>query len=478
MTATEWRQRLCGASCAVIGLGISNRPLVELLLRLGARVTARDRKSEAELGDYAVQLRKAGVSLCLGEGYLEDLCEEILFRAPGLRPDLPAFAQAVARGAILSSEIELFLDMTPATVLGITGSDGKTTSTSVAGEILRAECARTGEGRVFVGGNIGIPPTSFLEQTQEGDLVVLELSSFQLQNATRSPEVSAITNITPNHLNWHTDMQEYADAKRRIYAFAPNRRLVANAENPTVREMALASGRRVTWFSSLKRSVGEFSSLMHEGDHAIFADREGSVRLFDGERERHLLSVQDIRLPGRHNLENYMTAIGLTEGYASPESILQVARNFRGVAHRLELVCERGGIKYYNSSIDSSPTRTAAALSALAEKPIVICGGYDKNLSFAPLAEVLCARAKAVVLTGATAGRIREALLAHTARTGEEIPVLADADFARAVALAKGYARAGDTVLLSPACASFDAFRNFEERGETFRRLVLAPTED
>lgn len=472
MTAEQWYQKLQGATCAVIGLGISNRPLVELLLRLGARVTARDRKTETELGDYARDLREKGVTLRLGEDYLEGLSEEILFRAPGLRPDLPAFLAAVERGAILSSEIELFLEMTPATVLGITGSDGKTTTTTVAGEILRAEFARTGERRVFVGGNIGIPPTSFLEETREGDIVVLELSSFQLQNATRSPLVSAITNLTPNHLNWHTDMQEYADAKRRIFAFAPNRRLVANAENEAVRELALSSGRCVTWFSSTKRSLSEFSPLLRAGDHAILADGEGSILLFDGAKTSRLLHREDIFLPGVHNLENYLTAIALTEGYASPASILQVARSFRGVAHRLELVCESGGIKYYNSSIDSSPTRTAAALSALSEKPIVICGGYDKKLSFAPLAEALCRRAKAVVLTGATAGRIRAAIEEHTARTGETVPLMEHADFAEAVRLAHASADEGDTVLLSPACASFDAFRNFEERGETFRRIV------
>lgn len=472
MTADQWYQKLRGATCAVIGLGISNRPLVDLLLRLGAHVTARDQKTEGELGDYAKDLREKGITLRLGEDYLDELTEEILFRAPGLRPDHPALLEAVGRGAILSSEIELFLEMTPATVLGITGSDGKTTTTTVAGEILRAESAKTGGGRVFVGGNIGIPPSSFLEETKEGDIAVLELSSFQLQNATRSPLVSAITNLTPNHLNWHTDMQEYANAKRRIFAFAPNRRLVANAENTDVRELALASGRCVTWFSSVKRSVGDFSPLLREGDHAIFSDNEGGIYLFDGSGERYLLHREDIFLPGVHNLENYMAAIGLTADYASPESMMTVARSFHGVPHRLELVCERDGIKYYNSSIDSSPTRTAAALSALSERPIVICGGYDKNLSFAPLAKALCERAKAVVLTGATAGRIRAAIEEHIAQTGLSIPILEDSDFARAVTLAKDYARAGDTVLLSPACASFDAFRNFEERGNTFCRIV------
>ena len=472
MTADQWYQKLPGASCAVIGLGISNRPLIELLLRLGARVTARDRKTEEALGEYALRLKEQGVALRLGEAYLEDLEEEILFRAPGLRPDLPAFVEAVKRGAILSSEIELFLEMTPATVLGITGSDGKTTTTTVAGEILRAESARTGGGRVFVGGNIGIPPSSFLEQTQKGDLVVLELSSFQLQSATRSPLVSAITNLTPNHLNWHTDMQEYANAKRRIYAFAPNQRLVANAENQTVREMALSSGRCVTWFSSVKQSTEDFSSLLRQGDHAVFADADGHLLLFDGRKTRYILHRNDIFLPGVHNLENYMTAIALTEDYASPESVLQVARSFRGVPHRLEMVCERGGVKYYNSSIDSSPTRTRAALSALPEKPIVICGGYDKNLSFAPLAEILLQRAKAVVLTGATAKKIRAAIEEHGAQTGKTVPVLENPDFVGAVLLARDCAERGDTVLLSPACASFDAFRNFEERGDLFRRTV------
>ncbi len=466
----EFLQLLSERACTVVGLGVSNLPLIDFLLSHGARVTGRDQKTREELGETAAVLEERGVRLILGENYLSDMDGDVIFRTPGLRPDAPALTAAVARGACLTSEMELFLELTPATVLGITGSDGKTTTTTLTGKILDAECQRRGHGRVFVGGNIGTPllPRVF-EMTKE-DFAVVELSSFQLQTARVSVRDAALTNVTPNHLNWHTDMEEYVNAKTNVYRHSPNRRLVTNAENEITRNLAAVYGGELTLFSSKKHTYQEFSLPI--GGKAIY-ERDGMILLDDGVAARPILRVSDILLPGVHNLENYMTAIALTSPYASPESVREIARTFPGVPHRLERVRVLDGVTYYNSSIDSTPTRTAAALSALSERPIVICGGYDKHIPFEPLAEALCARAKAVVLTGATAKKIREALDAcKEVRTGE-LPVYEEADFVRAVSLAKTLALAGDTVLLSPACASFDAFKNFEERGETFRRTVL-----
>ena len=472
MTDLEWMQMVKGLPCAVVGLGISNLPLIDFLLSSGAHVTARDRKARAELGAVADRLEAAGVRLILGEQYLDDLTEKVIFRSPGLRPDLPAFTAAVQGGALLTSEMELFLELTPATVIGITGSDGKTTTTTLTGLFLESECCRRGKGRVFVGGNIGEPLLPRVREMTADDYAVVELSSFQLQTVTRSPVRAAITNLSPNHLNWHTDMAEYTAAKTNVYRHPENRLLVTNAENEITAALSRDCEQTVTLFSSKRERYGDFAPMLKTGDRAVYV-RDGQIYVSDGTTETPMLAVENIRLPGVHNLENYMTAIALTEGLVSPESILEVAKSFTGVRHRLEPVRTLEGVTYYNSSIDSSPSRTAAALSALGErKPIVICGGADKHLSFAPLAEVLCGRAKAVILTGATAEKIRAALDEREEVQNGKLPIYTDPDFRGAVELARRVACHGDVVLLSPACTSFDAFRNFEERGDTFCRIV------
>ena len=471
LTAAEWKQRLLGADCAVLGFGVSNRPLVPFLQKMGAKVTVRDEAPFEKLGEEAVRYREMGVRFLTREGYLDHLDEELLFRSPGMRPDLPAFEEAKRRGAILSSEMELFLDLTPALVLGVTGSDGKTTTTTVTGLLLDAECKKTGKGRVFVGGNIGTPLCQrALDMTCE-DVAILELSSFQLQTVTRSPHRAALTNLSPNHLNWHTDMGEYANAKANIFLHEPNGLLVLNAENEESIALASDYPHRIFWFSSAKHTPDAFAPLMRAGDAAVFV-RSGEITVWDRGREDVMLPASEILLPGKHNLENYMTAIALTYGLVSKETILTVARSFSGVAHRLELVRRHDGVTYYNSSIDSTPSRTAAALSALSQKPIVICGGYDKKVPFEPLAKALWERASAVVLTGATAEKIGDAIKREQPSGDARLPVYFEADFRRAVLRAKEIAQKGDAVLLSPACASFDVFRNFEERGNLFCEIV------
>ncbi len=462
---------LFGKTCAVIGLGVSNLPLAHLLLDHGALVTVRDKKTREQLGDVADQLSKRGARLLLGESYLDDLTEEILFRSPGLRPDLPAFLHAVENGSTLTSEMELFLHLTPAVVIGITGSDGKTTSTTLTGKLLEKACARTGVGRVYVGGNIGSPLLPLVGEMRSTDFAVVELSSFQLQTASRSPAISAITNLSPNHLDWHVGLDEYKMAKTNVYRHAPNRRLVTNAENAETAALAGICGRPVTLFSSVRRGFAEIAKDTPTCD-TVFYLADGAIVRATAEGETVLLRAEEILLPGRHNLENYMTAIALTDGLVTHEEIAEVARTFRGVPHRLEYLRTVGGVRYYNSSIDSSPTRTAAALSALPQSPIVICGGYDKKLPFEPLAEALFASAKAVILMGATAPRIRAAIEEKQKEASRSLPVYAAEGLADAVEIARKVAVSGDTVLLSPACASFDAFRNFEERGNTFRALV------
>ncbi len=467
MTAEQWQKILKNARVSVVGLGISNRPLIDFLLEQGAHVTARDQKEREALGDLAEALEAKGVRLLCGVDYLKDLREEVIFRAPGIRPDIPAFCKALEGGAILSSEMELFLDLTPAFVIGITGSDGKTTTTTLTGLMLEAECKKSGQGRVFVGGNIGTPLLPRVGEMTAADFVVVELSSFQLQTMKRSPMRAAMTNISVNHLNWHTDMEEYVGAKTNIYRHGQNKLFVTNGENEVTARLAAKHEGRVTLF------YGSAQDALEGRENASVFLRDGVICLRRDGREEPILRAGDILLPGKHNLENYMTAIALTEGLVSLESIYDVATTFGGVAHRLESVGVVDRVTYYNSSIDSTPTRTSAALSALAPKrPIVICGGYDKKTPYEPLAETLCRHAKAVVLTGASAPLIRRALEARDEVLRGALPFCEEPDFEKAVYLAKDMAGEGDIVLLSPACASFDAFKNFEERGDRFRNIV------
>lgn len=469
MNLLEWMQYIRGKRCAVVGLGISNRPLIGFLLMRGAIVCARDRKTREELGDIVDELEKQGATFKLGENYLEDLDEEIIFRSPGLRPDLPVFVEAVAKGAVLTSEMELFFELTPATVIGITGSDGKTTSTTLTGLILSQEYKNDESTRIFVGGNIGTPLLPMVADMTERDFAVVELSSFQLQGATRSPHVTVITNVTPNHLNWHTDMEEYTAAKTNAFRHKPCRRVVLNAENPITAELGGDANIPITYFSSLKESHTEFS--LRQGDSAVYV-RDGKIYLWSEGNEHEIMQAAQLLLRGRHNLENLMAAISLTFEYASAESVREVATTFTGVKHRMEPVRVSGGVTYYDSSIDSTPVRTAAVLSAMPTKPIIICGGYDKRIPFEPLADAICEYAKAVVLTGATAGKILTALSKKVEVQEGRMPIYLQPDFTEAVKLACTVAQSGDAVLLSPACASFDAFKNFEERGMTFRSII------
>ncbi|MBE6602090.1 MAG: UDP-N-acetylmuramoyl-L-alanine--D-glutamate ligase [Ruminococcaceae bacterium] len=474
MQKKEWFRCLQGTRVMVIGLGISNLPLIDFLLQKGALVTACDAKERAALGDVADRLEARGVRLIFGKNYLENLEADVLFRTPGIRPDHPQILAALERGAVLSSEMELFFLLTPARIIGITGSDGKTTTTTLTGLILDAHCKRNGRGRVFVGGNIGAPLLPRVEEMQKEDFCVVELSSFQLQTMRQSPEISAVTNLSENHLNWHTDMEEYVRAKTNIFLHPENERVVLNAENEESMKRRGEVKRPVTLFSSKKTSFAEFDGLLQPNDAAVYL-RDGIICFCSGGEEEPLLEASKIRLPGLHNLENYMTALALTHDVADREDFLAVAECFEGVRHRLEKVRVLDGVTYYNSSIDSSPTRTAAALSALSPiRPIVICGGADKNCAFPPLAESLCKHAKAVVLTGATAEKINAVLSLRKEVQSGALPVYRNADFEGAVTLARTIARAGDTVLLSPACTSFDAFRNFEERGDRFCAIVRA----
>ena len=480
MATSKLLSYINGRATAILGLGVSNLPLAEFLCDAGISLTVYDKKPLSELGEAAARLEARGVRFVCGADAFSSIGEALIFRSPGIRPDLPAIASAVAAGSELCSEIELLLCLTEAQTFGITGSDGKTTSTTLTGKFLSEQKAREARGRVYVGGNIGTPLLTQCDGMTGADCTVLELSSFQLMTATHTVHRAAITNLSPNHLDWHTDMQEYEDAKRRLVG-TETTRLVTNADNGVTARIAreeLARGaREVILFSSHRTCYADFFADFGTGFGALY-ERDGVICYADGATERELLAVSRIRVPGRHNVENFMTAIGLTLGSVETAVFGAVADDFCGVEHRLEWVRCLDGVDYYNSSIDSSPTRTAAALSALHGRDlVVICGGYDKKIGFAPLAEALCRSARAVVLTGATAGLIRTAIEECPAYDASKLTLVDAPQFADAITAARAHARTGGCVLLSPACASFDAFRNFAERGQTFKRLVCALSE-
>ena len=455
-------------SVAVFGFGVSNRPLVKMLVSEGQckAITVYDKKDVTELGDAARELLELGVKFVCG---FEGVCEDIIFRSPGFRPDRAEFSSAIANGSILTSEMEKFLQYTKATTFGVTGSDGKTTTTTLTGKFL-SESEKT-----YVGGNIGTPLLDKCADMTDKNFAVLELSSFQLMNMPYAPINSAITNISPNHMDWHTSEDEYAGAKYNIVG-KNTKRLVVNAECKQTFEFGmkvLAEGEKEVFFFSSKQN--SYDAVIGEKNRSakLFCVDSGFICVNDGEGLEQILSLDSIKIPGMHNVENYMTAIALTYGYVNKDVYKRVAENFFGVEHRLQLVRTLDGVQYYNSSIDSSPTRTAAALSALAGRDIVvICGGYDKNLDYAPLAQALIANVRAVVLTGATAAKIRKALDDDPMFASSGLTVVSQESFEDAVTAASRLGRAGGCVLLSPASASFDRFNNFAERGHYFCELV------
>ncbi len=449
MTITQFKEYAKGKSAEVIGIGISNLPLIDFLLDCGMTVRARDKKTEEQLGKTAENLREKGVSLVLGENYLEKIRGDYLFRSPGIRPDLPGILEAVAHGAELTSEMELFFEFCPAKIVAVTGSDGKTTTTTLISLLLKEAGYR-----VFVGGNIGAPLLPHVAEMTGRDFAVVELSSFQLMTMKKSAEIAAVTNLSPNHLDWHMSMEEYIAAKTNIFIHQENKILVLNADNSLSRPLRDMARGELRFFSSER----VLEKGMYEKNGDIYS--EG----------RLLLHTDEILLPGKHNRQNYMTAYSAVKDYVDAEALKSVAHTFKGVEHRLEFVRAYKGVKIYNSSIDSSPSRTAAALSCFKQKTVVICGGYDKHIPFEPLADALCVHAKAVVLTGATASVIEKAL--SDCQSREKPEIYREAEFTTAVYKALSVCSPGDILLLSPACASFDAFPNFSVRGNTFKKLI------
>ncbi len=445
---TQYFHSLKDKKIAVLGLGVSNRPLVRLLLDFGCNVTGCDKTPREKLDGEVLELEKAGCTLHVGENYLDGVEADVVFRTPGMHPANPAIQALVSRGAQVTSEMEIFFEVCPCTILAVTGSDGKTTTTTLVSEMLKAE-GKT----VWLGGNIGTPLLPLVRQMKPSDFAVVELSSFQLMDMKRSPARAVITNLAPNHLDIHKDMAEYVQAKTNIFRYQDeNGILILNADNPIT---AAFRGNGKTLFFSRQK--------------------EADVCLVDGVICRHgekVLKTSEILIPGVHNVENYMAAIAMVNGLVSDETIRQVARTFGGVEHRIELVRVKDGVRFYNDSIASSPSRTIAGLRSFPEKVILIAGGYDKHIPYDVLGPEICAHVKKLFLGGATGEKIRQAVISCPEYDHNTLEIMDCGSFEPAVRAAAAAAKPGDVVLMSPASAAFDQFKNFMVRGDFYKKLV------
>ena len=456
MTLREYVDSIRNKRVAVIGIGVSNTPLLDMLLAEGIRVTACDKRTREQMGHQAEELERRGCTLHLGEDYLKGLDADVIFRTPGLRPDVPEIAACVARGADLTSEMEVFFRVCPCPIIAVTGSDGKTTTTTIIAELLKSAGKR-----VWVGGNIGHPLLCEADGMLQTDYAVLELSSFQLMTMTRSPHIAVVTNLAPNHLDMHRDMAEYVAAKENIFRHQSRGDIaIFNGDNAiTAEQSARAPGRARTF------------SRRGEAADGVFLRGEDIV-CRSGGQERVIMTTGDIKIPGVHNVENYMAVIAAVDGLVPDEVIRSFARSFGGVEHRIELVRTYRGVRYYNDSIASSPSRTIAGLRSFKEKVILIAGGYDKHIPFDVLGPEVVAHVKLLVLCGATADKIRASVENAPGYAPGKPEILDVTPFTAAVEAARDRAQPGDVVTLSPACAAFDQFKNFAERGRFFKSIV------
>ncbi len=443
---------------AIIGLGVSNIPLLDYMHNLKANVTVfDDREIDKIPKEVLDKVTNYHFEFSYGPNSLSKLNGfDIIFRAPSCMPTREELKKEANRGAIVTTEIEMVIKIFPGKVIGITGSDGKTTTTTLIYEILK-----NNGYNCYLGGNIGIPLFTKLNEMKPEDIVVLELSSFQLMGMEVSPNISVITNITPNHLNIHSSYEEYIDAKKNIFKYQNEEGIVVlNYDNDITKACSKETEGKVILYSGKEK--------LEDG---VILDND-IIKLCQDKLRRHILNTNDLSLRGRHNYENACAAIAATSSLVEPERAAKVIKEFKGVEHRLEFVRELNGVKWYNDSIGSSPTRTMAGLNSFNERITLIAGGYDKNLDYAPLAKPILEKVDNLILIGQTAGKIFDSVKAEGEKQNKNINICMCESLEDAVLTAKRVTRAGNIVLLSPASASFDMFKDFADRGNKFKELV------
>ncbi len=453
----EFNNWLKNKKVAIIGLGVSNSPLIDYMYKMNANITVFNNKTEDKIDKSILQkIEQYKIEKHFGENYLSNLKDfDIIFKSPSVRPDLPEIQEEVKKGAKLTSEIELVIELSPCKTIAVTGSDGKTTTTSLIYEILKNKY------KCFLGGNIGIPLFTKIQEIKPEDIVVLELSSFQLMTMKKSPDIAVVTNITPNHLDIHKSYQEYIEAKTNIFKNQnEDNKLVLNYDNEITREFSKQAPGKVVFFSSKEKL-----------ENGVIYD-DGTVKIVEDGLRRHVLKLKDTKLRGKHNAENICAAIAATNGLVDIETQIKAITNFEGVAHRIEFVREINGSKWYNDSIASSPTRTIAGLNSFEEEIILIAGGYDKHLDYEPIAEPILNKVKTLILMGQTAEKIFGVVKQKKEEQNKQINIYKVKTLEEAIEKAKENAKPNQVVLFSPASASFDMFKNFEERGNKFKELV------
>ncbi|MBQ9280506.1 MAG: UDP-N-acetylmuramoyl-L-alanine--D-glutamate ligase [Clostridia bacterium] len=454
-----FKQKIKGKNVAVMGMGISNTPLIRYLMDLDVNITVFDKKSEDELDKCLVEeYELQGVRFSLGDNYLDNLHGfDIIFRTPGMRPDIPALQKEIDRGATLTSEIEMLIELCPSRIIGVTGSDGKTTTTTLIYKML----CEAGH-HCYLGGNIGTPLFAEIDQMLPEDIIVLELSSFQLMTLKKSPNISVVTNVSPNHLDIHKSYEEYIEAKKNVFEYqSASDIVVLNYDNDITREFADEAKGEVRFFS-----------IRSQLDQGVILDND-EIKIVDHGEKTSVISTNEILLLGMHNVENACTAIAAVKDLVSLDDIRHVLKTFKGVPHRNEFVREVGGVKWYNDSIGSSPTRTIAGLASFKNEVILIAGGYDKHLDYTNMGKYIVDHVKVLVLLGQTKEKIKEATMQELkSRELIHVPIYECSTLEEAVFKAYECAIPGDTVFFSPASASFDMFKNFEERGNKFKEIV------
>ena len=442
---------------AIIGLGVSNKPLIEYLYNLGAKITVFDNREQEKIDeDIWSKVVEYNLQYSLGEDYLKKLKGfDFIFRSPSCRPDLPEIQEEIKRGAILTSEIELVLKFTPSKTIGITGSDGKTTTTSLIYEILKRKY------KCFLGGNIGKPLFTQISEMRPEDIVVLKLSSFQLMNMELSTDIAVVTNISPNHLNVHNDYKEYIDSKANIFKYQKeNGILIINYDNNITKDFAKIANGKVVYFS---RQAKLPNGVIYDN---------GVIKYCENDLRRHIISKRDIKIRGMHNIENICAAIAATSTLVEPEEQARAIAEFTGVEHRLEFVRELDRVKWYNDSIASSPNRTIAGLNSYDEKIVLIAGGRDKHLDYEPLAKPIIENVTTLIVMGETAEKIKNVVIRELEVENKQMNIIRVNSVEEAVKKAKEIAQPNEIVLFSPASTSFDMFKNFEERGKKFKEEV------
>ena len=454
----EFNEYIKFRKVAVIGLGVSNLPLLDYLHDKKSTVTIFDDRNIDELPKEIVEkITNYGFNFSFGKNSLEKLQNfDLIFRSPSCLPTKPELQAEIKRGAIVTTEIELLMKMCPSKIIGVTGSDGKTTTTSLIYAILKDAGYNT-----YLGGNIGTPLFTKLEEMQPEDIVVLELSSFQLMGMEVSPNIAVITNITPNHLNIHKDFEEYIDAKKNIFKFQnENNILILNYDNEITKNCSKEANGKVIFFSGKEKL-----------DNGYIID-EGIIKICVDKIRKHILNVDEVILRGEHNYENIATALAATSTLVDLDVAIQTVKNFKPVAHRLEFVRELDGVKWYNDSASSSPTRTLAGINSYKEEIVLIAGGYDKNLDYKPLAKPILDKVSTLILMGQTSGKIFDCVKEEMEKENKKIPIYVVDDLDNAIKTAKKYAKPNQVVLFSPASASFDMFKNAVQRGELFKEKV------